>query len=97
MNRVTLSPEPPGIFRFGLAPAGSAGRGVPPGSGHTCRLQGHIGARARRAPAGLPTLIRFEFDGFGEVGNCTVKVAFQSLRNAAIVVDKRIRLELRTR
>ena len=42
---MTLSPEPPGIFRFGLAPARSAWLGAPPGSGHTCRLQGHIGAR----------------------------------------------------
>jgi hypothetical protein len=43
---VTLSPEPPGIFRFGLAPAGPAG-------GLVCRLEAvtpavckaHIGAR----------------------------------------------------
>jgi hypothetical protein len=27
-NQGTLSPEPPGIFRFGLAPAGSAGLGL---------------------------------------------------------------------
>ena len=31
-NRVTLSPEPPGIFRFGLAPAGPAQGGGLPGS-----------------------------------------------------------------
>jgi hypothetical protein len=45
-NRVTLSPEPPGIFRFRLAPAAHrpwAG-GLPIG-GLTCRLQGCISAR----------------------------------------------------
>src|SRR5262245_21827175 len=45
-NRVTLSPEPPGIFRFGLAPAGiGPWAGGLPGGGHTRRLQGSIGAR----------------------------------------------------
>ena len=45
-DRVTLSPEPPGIFRFGLAPAGAGPwAGGPPGGDHACRLQGCIGAR----------------------------------------------------
>jgi hypothetical protein len=45
-NRVTLSPEPPGIFRFRLAPAGTGARadGLPVDS-PTCRLQECIGAR----------------------------------------------------
>src|SRR5271163_5082635 len=45
-NRVTLSPEPPGIFRFRLAPAGAGPwAGGLPVRGHTRRLQGCIGAR----------------------------------------------------
>jgi hypothetical protein len=45
-NRVTLSPEPPGIFRLGLAPAGPALRPVDRlEATHACRLQGCIGAR----------------------------------------------------
>jgi hypothetical protein len=40
-NRVTLSPEPPGIFRLGLAPAGPALRPVDRlEATHACRLQG---------------------------------------------------------
>ena len=41
-NQGTLSPEPPGIFRFGLAPAGPAGPAGPPGSGHAASPQSSI-------------------------------------------------------
>jgi hypothetical protein len=44
-NRATLSLEPPGISRFGLAPAGSGpGVGGPPVGGYARRLQGCSGA-----------------------------------------------------
>jgi hypothetical protein len=36
-NQVTLSPEPPGIFRFGLAPARAGRAGGPPESDRACR------------------------------------------------------------
>src|SRR6516225_10378247 len=53
-NRVTLSPEPPGIFRFGLAPAGASPRaGGPPIGDHACRLQGCIGARGASSQSSI--------------------------------------------
>ena len=65
-NRVTLSPEPPGIFRFGLAPAGAGPwAGGPPGGDHACRLQGCIGARVGSPQS---SILRWSIETLGLVG-----------------------------
>ena len=63
-NRVTLSPEPPGIFRFRLAPAGTGARadGLPVDS-PTCRLQECIGARGASPQS---SILRCSVDTLGQ-------------------------------
>jgi hypothetical protein len=52
---VTLSPEPPGIFRIGLAPAGTGLAGGLPVGGRARRLQGCIGDPvSRKSPVRVP-------------------------------------------
>jgi hypothetical protein len=61
---VTLSPEPPGIFRFRLAPAGTGARadGLPVDS-PTCRLQECIGARGASPQS---SILRCSVDTLGQ-------------------------------
>ena len=61
---MTLSPEPPGIFRFGLAPAGTGpwAGGLPVG-GRTRRLQGCIGARGASPQS---SILRCSCDTLGQ-------------------------------
>jgi hypothetical protein len=62
---VTLSPEPPGIFRFVLAPAGAGpGAGGPPVGDRARRLQGCTGA-ARCVPAELYPPLQYRDLGLG--------------------------------
>ena len=59
----TLSPEPPGIFRFGLAPAapapGLVGRRE---AATSCRLQGRIGARGASPQCFYPPVRPGDFE-----------------------------------
>ena len=74
---MTLSPEPPGIFRIGLAPAGvGPWAGGPPRGDHARRLQGFIGARGASPQS---SILRCSIEILGLVGlnvNYLFKVCF---------------------